>query len=217
MNNLYSLQEFLFSAHIKKTKHFIRLHVTYVWLLRECLMSELISPHVRRLRQNVSEIQYFAVREFQKLSENIQVNRPLRIPPGFGAMCVFMCRQTSGCLKWIEAVFTDYWIFLSMFLSFHTHLLICILQSTLYYDAHVHIQFLSLCLSGLIMGCQRLKGDQTKWQKIPKDLQCHIVSVHLCVCVCLCVSHVLVKIISHYRGFNWPLMIRPYLCARLKW
>lgn len=51
-----------------------------------------------------------------------------------------------------------------------------------------------------------------KQKKIPKDLQCHIVSV----CVCLCVSRVFVKIISHYTGFNWPLMIRPSLCARLK-
>jgi len=38
----------------------------------------------------------------------------------------------------------------------------------------------------------------------------------ICVCACLCVSHVLVKIISHYTNFNWPLMIRPSLCARLK-
>lgn len=35
--------------------------------------------------------------------------------------------------------------------------------------------------------------------------------------VCVWISHVFVKIISHYKGFNWPLMIRPSPCARLKW
>jgi len=85
--------------------------------------------------------------------------------------------------------------------SFHTHLLICILESTLYYDAHVHIQFLStVCVcQGWLWGVSVWKETRRNGKKILKDLRCHIVSMHLCVCMFVCLTCLSEDHISLYR------------------